>query len=404
MMGIVKEVSGNLATHFPELKGYKAEFAGFGWHQGWNDGCADELTAEYESNMVNFIKDVRHDLGVKDLPFVIANTGQNGPDTRGRFAELCEIQMAIGDPKKHPEFKGSVASVDTRGFYRPKEQSPSHFGYHWNHNAESHYLVGEAMGHAMAKLLGLAGGQQVDRKMPWSDPDYRKDLPATLAVSRAEEPGWNLWIPHHNNRKKWVAEREVDLLMVGDSIVFGWSRTGRKVWEEYYGKRNAVNIGSSGDRTQHMLWHIQNGGLDGLKEKNPKVVVLMMGTNNRGKPENKGSDTACGILALLKEIHWRLPRSKILLLAIFPRGATPTDQGRIRNNQINEIIRTYADNETVYWMDLQHIFLDEKKNMKKALMPDLLHPGEAGYRAWAEAMEPFIRKHLGEEVEVRAGP
>ena len=124
MMEVVKDVTGNLATHFPELKGRKVEFVGFGWHQGWNDGCSDEMTAEYEKNMVNFIKDVRKELGVKDLPFVIANTGQNGPATKGRFATLCETQMAIGDPKKHPEFKGTVASVDTRPFKRTREQSP----------------------------------------------------------------------------------------------------------------------------------------------------------------------------------------------------------------------------------------------------------------------------------------
>ena len=153
MMELIKESLANYEKDFPELKGYKAEIAGFGWHQGWNDGCSKEATAEYEKNMANFINDVRKDLGVKDLPFVIANTGQNGMKTAGTFADLCEAQMNIGDPAKHPEFKGTVASVDTCPFLMPEERAISGMGYHWNHSGDSHYLVGNAMGEAMMKLM-----------------------------------------------------------------------------------------------------------------------------------------------------------------------------------------------------------------------------------------------------------
>jgi len=236
----------------------------------------------------------------------------------------------------------------------------------------------------------------LDLKAPWADPSYRKDIPATIAESRPVSTGWKLWMKHHENRKKWVADRKVDLLMVGDSIVFRWGRNGARVWDEYYAKRNGCNIGSSGDRIQHMLWHFQNGGLDGLKGKNPKLVLVMIGTNNRGKPENKGTDTAYGILAILKEIRMRLPESKILLMGLFPRGRIPTDRGRMRNEEINKIIRTYADNEIVHWLDIGHVFLDEKGGLIKELMPDGLHPGEKGFHAWAEAMEPTIKKLLNE--------
>jgi beta-glucosidase len=183
--------------------------------------------------------------------------------------------------------------------------------------------------------------------------------------------------------------------MIGDSIVFGWGREGRKVWNEHYGNRNAVNIGSSGDMTSHMLWHIQDGGLDGMKDQNPKAVVLMIGTNNPGTPANEGRDTAQGILALLKEVHQRLPNSKILLLAIFPRGLTPKDAGRIRNDQVNSILKTYADNKTVYWLDLKDTFLGKDGMLRKDLMPDALHPNVEGYREWATAMEPMLTNVLG---------
>lgn len=235
--------------------------------------------------------------------------------------------------------------------------------------------------------------------MPWEDPHYAKDIPATIADSRAEERakgGWTEFVRHHEDRKRWVTEKQVDILMIGDSIVFGWSRLGRKVWDEHYGARNAVNIGSSGDQTSHMLWHIQDGGLDGMKDHNPKVVVIMIGTNNRGKPENEGRDTAQGVLAILKEVHHRLPNSKILLLAIFPRGWTPEDAGRVRNNQVNHILETYADNKTVYWLDLKETFLDKDGQLRKDLMPDALHPNVEGYQAWAKAMEPTLSKLLEE--------
>jgi beta-glucosidase len=252
-----------------------------------------------------------------------------------------------------------------------------------------------------------AGGLPAEAStMPWEDPAYKTDTRATMAESRPgpdEAPdSWTAWLKHHEDRKRWCTEKEVDLLMVGDSIVFGWSRVGNPVWDAYYGDRKAVNIGSSGDRTYHMLWHFQNGGLDGMKDRNPKVVVVMIGTNNRGEPEAKGEDTAYGVLALLKEIHAKLPQSKILLMPIFPRGKTPADEGRIRNEEINKILHTYVDNETVHWLDIGHVFLDDQGNLKTDLMPDGLHPNLDGYWTWAEAMEPTLSKLLDDtkkEVE-----
>jgi beta-glucosidase len=257
-----------------------------------------------------------------------------------------------------------------------------------------------------AGLLNFAGCASQSAKqdappMPWEDPSYQTNIRATQAESRPgpdEDPNsWKLWMKHHNDRVNWVAEKPVDLLMVGDSIVFQWGRRGKDVWNEYYGERNAVNIGSSGDRTYHMLYHFQNGGLDGMKERNPKCVVLMIGTNNRGEPDKQGTDTAYGVLALLKEIHAKLPESKILLLAIFPRGDKPDDKGRLRNDQINAIIKGYADNETVYWLDLEDVFVNEEGILNREFMPDGLHPNVEGYKAWAEAMDPMIKKLLGEE-------
>ena len=125
--------------------------AGFGWHQGWNDRINDKFNAEYEENMAHFIRDIRKDLGVPALPFVIAETGMTGPDEKHpRALSLMKAQAAVAE---RPEFQGNVAFVGTKAFWRPQEQSPSGQGYHWNTNAETYYLIGEAMGEAMKRLL-----------------------------------------------------------------------------------------------------------------------------------------------------------------------------------------------------------------------------------------------------------
>jgi len=148
----VKDVLGNLKTHFPDYDGRGYELAGFGWHQGWNDRINQAFNDEYEKNMANFIRDIRKDLGAKDLPFVIAETGMSGrEETNPRALSLMRAQAAVAD---YPEFKGNVAFVGTRDFYRPKEVSPSGQAYHWNSNAETYFLIGNGMGEAMKKLCG----------------------------------------------------------------------------------------------------------------------------------------------------------------------------------------------------------------------------------------------------------
>ena len=153
MVRIVKDLCKDPGSRFPELEGREVEIAGFGWHQGWNDAGSREMVDEYAANMANLIRDLRKDLGVKDLPVVIANTGMIGMEATGIRAELCEIQLKMADEKVMPEFAGTIAAIETRPFARPANQSPSGFGYHWNHNAESHFLLGDAMGAAMVELL-----------------------------------------------------------------------------------------------------------------------------------------------------------------------------------------------------------------------------------------------------------
>ncbi|MDB5295436.1 MAG: hypothetical protein JWO31_1419, partial [Phycisphaerales bacterium] len=129
----------------------RCELAGVGWHQGWNDRVDDQFNAEYERNLANLIRDVRKDLAAPNLPFVVAETGMNGPDEKHpRALSLMKAQAAVAG---YPEFKGNVAFVKTQGFWRPADRSPLDQGYHWNANAETYWLIGRAMGEAMVPMV-----------------------------------------------------------------------------------------------------------------------------------------------------------------------------------------------------------------------------------------------------------
>jgi Carbohydrate esterase, sialic acid-specific acetylesterase len=148
-LALTKAALANVKSLVPGSDG-RYVLAGFGWHQGWNDRINDKFNAEYETNMVHFIRDMRKALGAPALPFVIAETGMTGPDEKHpRALSLMKAQAAVAE---RAEFKGNVAFVGTRNFWRPEDKSPSKQGYHWNSNAETYYLIGEAMGEAMKRL------------------------------------------------------------------------------------------------------------------------------------------------------------------------------------------------------------------------------------------------------------
>ena len=200
------------------------------------------------------------------------------------------------------------------------------------------------------------------------------------------------WVARHEGFVAQAKQGGIDILFMGDSITDFWRNRGSNVWNQYYAPRHAANFGISGDRTQHVLWRMDNGELDGIK---PKVVVLMIGTNNTGKerdkktPRNTVPETIAGVQAVVADIRARLPDSKILLLAIFPRG----DGGQEQQAQINEInpdIAKLDDGKMVKFLDIGAKFLDANGTLPTSIMPDLLHPNEHGYQIWADAMNPTL--------------
>lgn len=213
-----------------------------------------------------------------------------------------------------------------------------------------------------------------------------KANPTTTPVPRNDQ--W--WQNRHASMNKRVAEGKVDLLFIGDSITQGWEGAGRKVWEQRFAPRNAVNLGIGGDRTQHVLWRLDNGNIAGIE---PKLAVLMIGTNNSGSDSSEA--IAEGVKAIVEKLKTSLPKTKILILAIFPRGATPDTPGRKVNEGANAIIAKLADGDRVEFLDIGPKFLEADGTLSKEIMPDLLHLNEKSYGIWADAIEPQLTKVYG---------
>jgi lysophospholipase L1-like esterase len=208
-------------------------------------------------------------------------------------------------------------------------------------------------------------------------------------------PGNANWLKRHENFVAQAKQGGVDLLFVGDSITDFWHDRGSKIWNQFYAPRHAANFGISGDRTENVLWRIDNGELDGI---HPKVVVLMIGTNNTGK-KNDGSlrnsvpQIIQGVTAVVDDIRTKLPDTKILLLGIFPRGNLE-DFSRSEIALINTVIAKLDDGKTVKFLDLTPDFLEADGTLPRSIMPDLLHPNAHGYQIWADAMEPTLAELL----------
>lgn len=213
------------------------------------------------------------------------------------------------------------------------------------------------------------------------------------------------WMDRHQAVLDRNQQGNVDLLMIGDSITQAWEDPeGQAVWNQYYANRNAVNLGFGGDRTQQVLWRMQNGEIDRI---NPKLAVLLIGTNNTGTPEQGPALIADGIESIVHEIRTRLPNTKVLLMGIFPRGSTEQREAGApeavynwqweKIDQVNELISGLADDEMVFYLNINDNFLNDQGALTRDIAPDLLHLSEAGYAIWAAAMEPAISQLMDEE-------
>src|SRR3954467_3273589 len=210
----------------------------------------------------------------------------------------------------------------------------------------------------------LAGELRAQTETPAAAPATRTNT-AVIPVSREDRalPRQNLVLQRAKDNPG-----PCDVVLIGDSITQGWEGNppngGKNVWEKYYGKRNCLNFGVGGDRTQHVLWRFENGQLDGLK---PKGAVLMIGTNNSNKDDNSEADILEGVTAIVKQIRTRLPETKLLVFGIFPRGKTfSTQRGKIL--QVNQALEKLADNKMVFYMDIGSQLIEADGSISTEMM------------------------------------
>ena len=189
-----------------------------------------------------------------------------------------------------------------------------------------------------------------------------------------------------------IAPGNYDIEFIGDSITEGWETRGKNVWNEFYGQRKVINFGVGGDRTQHVLWRFENGQLDGIKAK---AAVVMIGTNNSNNQDNTEADILEGVTAIVNQIRTRQPDTKIILLGIFPRGKTFSPQ-RGKNLQVNQALARLDDGKNIFYLDFGSQMIENDGSIAKGMMADALHPGEAGYKIWANAIEPKLKEILAQ--------
>jgi lysophospholipase L1-like esterase len=238
---------------------------------------------------------------------------------------------------------------------------------------------------------------------PSTDPRPATAQPAnsaTIPAPRSDE-GWVKRHESFNARANQSAEKgDIGIIFLGDSITQGWENHGKEVWAKVYAPRRAANFGIGGDRTQHVLWRIQNGNLDGLarpaRGEPPKLAIVMIGTNNTHS--DSAAQIADGITAVVHATREKLPRARILVLGVFPRSARPTDPVRAKIAEINTLASRVADEPDVAFLDISDKFLSSDGTLSTEIMPDLLHLSPKGYQVWADAIEPTVRELL-EEAE-----
>jgi len=202
--------------------------------------------------------------------------------------------------------------------------------------------------------------------------------------------GSDTWRARHQAMNDRAKEGNVGLVYIGDSIVGNWRWDGKLVWDHYYAKRQGVILGISGDRTQQVLWRLQHGNIDGIS---PRLAMVMIGQNNG--PFNTGEEIAAGVTTIVDTLRDKLPETRILVLAIFQRGKTPTPERAVLS-KANEIVSRLADGKRVFFLDINDRFVRPDGSIPAELMPDWEHPNEDGHRVWAEAIEPKVAELMGD--------
>jgi lysophospholipase L1-like esterase len=213
----------------------------------------------------------------------------------------------------------------------------------------------------------------------------------------------------HRQMLDSLKKGRIDVYFVGDSITRRWRATDYPHFLENWNKNffgwNAANFGWGGDTVQNILWRMRNGELDGVQ---PKVIVLLAGTNNVGTfPANDARVAAIdgGIKALLDTLREKAPKATIIVMGILPRNDGPKPIAVIRSiNKINEQIAKYADGKAIRYLNINDRLADRDGKLFKGLTVDRLHLSLKGYQVWADALKPLLTELLGPPAKKDQAP
>jgi lysophospholipase L1-like esterase len=205
----------------------------------------------------------------------------------------------------------------------------------------------------------------------------------------------------HKEKLALVAKEKYDLIFIGNSITHNFEKAEyQPVWNQFFAPRKALNLGTSGYRTENLIWNIQNGELDG---QSPKVVILEIGTNNVDEKNyptrHTAGQLADGIETIVKLIREKLPVTKIIVMRCFPGcygGPNPTSH-RLILERASNIVSKLADGKHIFYCDVNHVFLNLDGSINHDMMADYLHPTPKGAKAWAQAMEPLLSELMGDK-------
>ncbi len=238
----------------------------------------------------------------------------------------------------------------------------------------------------LTSILSFAPFLRAEKGPPAKDKPW---VPAPGYYSKAPE----VWEKRHAANLERARKGGINVLFYGDSITQGWNEAGRLVWDSRIAPMKAANFGIGGDSTRQLLYRIERGEIDGLR---PKVVVLMIGTNNLYNDFNAGTDREIvrGIRAVIGRLRSRLPDSRILLLGILPWQNRHFGQ-RIAN--INAALREFDDGRKLRFLDLSPHFQSAPGQLIEGLYEaDSVHLREAGYEVWANEMLGLLDTMLRE--------
>jgi lysophospholipase L1-like esterase len=234
---------------------------------------------------------------------------------------------------------------------------------------------------ALLWVLAYAGAPSCIAQTVYQPPMPPPANPAAFPTPRDD---WYITVQEKFNR---FSGKPVDIVFDGDSITNRWETTGKDTWIARYADR-AADFGIEGDRIENLLWRLSKGQVTGV---NPKVVVLMIGTNNVGR--STVDQIVGGIKAAIASYEILCPNAHIILMAVFPRGGTPNDGNRLKLAAVNKQIAMLDDSDRVSFVDIGSKLIEKDGSITPETMPDAVHPTARGYVIWADAIQPLIDKY-----------